>query len=310
MRLSLAFDAGLVRPATCVVFHPDIGFDLGGGDADIVTPHFPTFTAWSNTHNVTPDCPEKQWDMAVVCVTRSKAQTRDLIAQAAAHAQIVVVDGQKTDGIESHYKDLRKRLTVDGTLSKAHGRLFWFATTDLSDWRAPVVDIDGLRTRAGVFSADQIDPASAVLVDQLPDRMPGSVLDLGAGWGVLARAALDRGADTVDLVEADHIALTCAKAGLTTDQARFHWADARTWTGHYDWVVMNPPFHVGRTGDPGLGQAFITAAARCLKPRGTLWMVANAHLPYETTLNARFAAVERHSPNRSFKIFEAKRPKR
>ena len=58
-----------------------------------------------------------------------------------------------------------------------------------------------------------------------------------------------------------------------------------------DAVVMNPPFHTGRTAEPGLGQAFITAAARLLAPQGQLWMVANRHLPYETALGGQFAHV-------------------
>ena len=83
-----------------------------------------------------------------------------------------------------------------------------------------------------------------------------------------------------------------------------------TGTGVYDAVVMNPPFHTGREGDPELGRAFITAARRCLRPNGTVYMVANRHLPYETTLEQCFAKVLELPGNGRFKLFQASRPKR
>ncbi len=310
MRLNLAFDAGLARPGRAVVMHPPVEFDLNDTPAEIVHPNFINNTHWAKTHATVPQLPDGRWDMGIVCATRSKAQTRDLIAAVADRVSVIVVDGQKTDGIDSLYKDVRKRTAVHGTVTKAHGRIFWFDTADFSDWRAPVQTVAGFETRAGVFSADGIDAGTQCLLSAMPEVLNGRVLDLGAGWGVLAQAALDRGADQVDLVEADFVALSCAQSAITSPQASFIWADGTQHKGQYDWVVMNPPFHQGRKGTPSLGQAFIETAARCLTPRGTLWMVANAHLPYEATLDARFAAVERHSPNRSFKIFEAKRPKR
>ena len=44
---------------------------------------------------------------------------------------------------------------------------------------------------AGIFSADHIDPGSALLAEHLPKNLRGRVADLGAGWGFLSRAALE-----------------------------------------------------------------------------------------------------------------------
>ena len=77
-----------------------------------------------------------------------------------------------------------------------------------------------------------------------------------------------------------------------------------------DAVVMNPPFHRGKAGDPGLGQAFIQSAARNMKPTGKLWMVANRHLPYEETIASLFAKVIDLGGNQRFKLICAERPKR
>lgn len=99
---------------------------------------------------------------------------------------------------------------------------------------------------------------------------------------------------------------------MSDARAAFHWADALNWAapGPVDAVVMNPPFHIGRSSDPGLGRAFIRAAARMLSPRGQLFMVANRHLPYEGDLSATFADVREIGGDNRFKIVQAARPAR
>ena len=71
---------------------------------------------------------------------------------------------------------------------------------------------------------------------------------------------------------------------------------------------MNPPFHAGRRADPEIGRAFIAAAARMLKPAGTLWLVANRHLPYEISLKDRFRDVAEIAGTSKFKVLQAVRP--
>ncbi len=77
-----------------------------------------------------------------------------------------------------------------------------------------------------------------------------------------------------------------------------------------DCVVMNPPFHTGRQGEPQLGRAFIEAAANMLSPRGEVWMVANRHLPYETALQKHFRQSAEIGGDNRFKILHAELPRR
>jgi len=74
----------------------------------------------------------------------------------------------------------------------------------------------------------------------------------------------------------------------------------------YDAVVMNPPFHTARKGDPDVGVAMIEAARRFLKPGGRLFMVANSHLPYEAALKA-FAQVRELVRTNGFKVITARK---
>lgn len=261
---------------------------------------------------------EGQFAAAVVFLPRAKAQARALLADAAARVVPggpVIVDGQKTDGIDAVLKDLRARTTLSAPFAKAHGKVFRFpAGPGLEDWAArPTTVAGGHVTRPGVFSADGPDRGSVLLAAALPDDLKGHVVDLGAGWGFLAAAVLrSPKVKVLDLVEAEAEALDCARENVTDPRARFHWADAATFRPErlVDAVVCNPPFHATRQADPSLGAAFLRAAAAMLAPDGTLWLVANRQLPYEPVLAGLFRTVEPLDGDTVFKLYRCRMPVR
>jgi 16S rRNA (guanine1207-N2)-methyltransferase len=319
-RLSLALETGaLTLPSTgkIAVYRPQIGDDLSALPRDrvvVLTGFKPDHDHFAANYSVTPDAP---YATAIVCLPRSREAGRAVIAQAAAEVAPggwVAVDGQKTDGIDTALKDLRRRVDLSETLSKAHGKLASFiAGTDLSDWRAKPHQIDGFQTLPGVFSADGPDRGSLLLAAAVPWKLGGKIADLGAGWGFLAAEILKRpGVKKLDLVEAEADALACARINVTDPRATFHWADATTWRPEtlLDVILMNPPFHTGRTADPSLGVAFIRAARRMLAPSGELWLVANRHLPYDGVLAESFLEVSEVATDGGFRVIHAIKPRR
>ena len=79
----------------------------------------------------------------------------------------------------------------------------------------------------------------------------------------------------------------------------------------FDVIVSNPPFHdTGKAAQPEIGQRFLHVAADALAPNGALWLVANAHLPYENLLAERFSEVRVVTSARGYKVFEARGAKR
>ena len=322
-RLNLALDTGLVRlPATgrILVLGPGRDDDLSALPQDRIVavkgfrPDDDALTAQGIT--VVATVPEGPFAMALVCLPRARDAARGMIA--AASAQVadggsIIVDGQKTDGVDALYREVRDLVPgVSEALAKAHGKLFVFPAIPFPGWAAVPRDIgDGFTTLPGVFSAGGPDAGSALLAAALPAQLKGRGIDLGAGWGYLARAALGR-ADvaSLDLVEADHDALTCARANITDPRAAFHWADATTFkpSRPAHWIVCNPPFHAGREADPATGIAFLGAAARMLVPDGVLWLVANRHLPYDRPLSLLFREVHDLPGSAAFRLTRASRP--
>lgn len=285
--------------------------------ARILQPHFPDHRALAaRGFNVTAEAPEGDFAAALVVLPRAKSAARARIALAAArlsHGASLWIDGQKTDGVDSMLKEVRTLADVDEVHSKAHGKIFRVTVPEgdwlPADWPARPREVaPGFVTRPGVFSADGIDPGSALLARHLPERLPTRLVDLGAGWGWLSAQALSHpGVEVIHLVEADHDALTSARDNISDPRARFHWADARDFTlsEPVNGIIMNPPFHDGRDADPRLGAGFIATAARLLTGAGRLWMVANRHLPYETELAKHFAQVTEIGGDTRFKVIEA-----
>ena len=278
---------------------------------------------------------DAQFPLVLVLPPRQREEARALLARACAAAApggIVVATVANDEGAKSREADLRQLAGGSvSALSKHHCRTFWtqpgavFDTALLAQWRqldAPrriasdALPGGGFLSRPGGFAWDRVDAASAMLAAALPADLHGRVADFGAGWGYLSMQALARcpGIASLDLFEADVRALALARRNLADAPASgrnvpvgFHWHDVEQGVaGRFDAIVCNPPFHaLGRGERPDIGRAFITAAAAALKPRGSLWLVANRHLPYEDALGAGFAQVRIAAQAGGFKIVHA-----
>ncbi len=180
---------------------------------------------------------------------------------------------------------------------------------------ARFVDLDAPRDVAaigalsapGVFAWDRIDPGTTLLLETLPP-LTGNIADLGAGWGALSRAILARNpGTTIDAYEADAVSIACLRANLPGVAAHWHDVTKGLPSKGYDSIVSNLPFHDARGENRALAAAFATKAAEALKPGGAFYAVANAHLPYEKTLDTVFTRVERLAERGGYKAFRCSR---
>lgn len=273
-----------------------------------------------------------RYPLVLVLPPRQREEARALLARAvqlALPGGVVVAAMTNNEGAKSGEADLKQLAGLAGTLTKFHCRTFWTRPLGegadeamLRQWSALDAPrrIEGGRflSRPGVFAWNRIDPASALLVECLPNDIAGHGADLGAGWGFLSLSLLARNPaiTALDLYEAEARALALAKANLLDVGASaaldFHWHDVTAGLpNRHDFIVSNPPFHTQSRADrPDIGQRFITAAAAALKPGGRLWLVANRHLPYEQTLNDRFGDVRVAGERDGFKVIAAIKARR
>lgn len=266
------------------------------------------------------------YDAVLALVGRHRGQNELYIAEAIEQSRsgaTIVVGGGKDDGIASLRRRFEGLAPVDGHAPKHHGIAFWFRRPPDAAAVAAILRAenpgmlvgDRFHTAPGMFSHDRADPGSRLLAAHLPEGIGGDVADFGAGWGYLAATVAERfpAVKSIDLYEADYASLEAARANMAAlapdMKAGFHWHDllVEQVPRRYDCIVMNPPFHAGRAGDPGIGQGMIAAAAKALKPGGRLAMVANAHLPYEQALGAAFRDVRELVRDAGFKVLLARR---
>ncbi|KCZ93750.1 class I SAM-dependent methyltransferase [Hyphomonas johnsonii] len=267
--------------------------------------------------------------LTLILPPRQKDEARGLYARAmlaAPEGATVLACLPNTLGAKTAEKTLGEIAGETQSLSKNKCRAFWarkdsarFNKALAEAWVAadqpqPVADGE-MWSRPGLFSWDRVDAGSELLAESVPEDIKGAGADFGAGQGYLTKAVLAHcpRITHMDLYEAEHRAIACAEKTLEgIDNVAIHWADVTRdpQESRYDFILMNPPFHVGRADAAGLGQAFIQAAARALKPGGALYMVANRHLPYEATVKACFKQYEILEDSGGYKVIRADRPKR
>ena len=262
----------------------------------------PLADAWEKAGFQRMDEPTGKWPLVMLLPGKSReeafaafARAYDLLGEGGA----MVVAMANTAGAARFEKELSEVAGNIESVQKHKCRCF--RAVKSSSWNAAVLDewrelgkprrieSTGFTVEAGIFSADHIDPGSALLAEHLPRNLRGSCADLGAGWGFLADAVLRKNPSLkgVHLYEADFRALACARLNLAeaTVPLEFHWRDVTAGlAAKYENVVMNPPFHSGQATDLSLGFAFVRVAAEALRTGGRLFMVANRQLPYEPEL--------------------------
>lgn len=180
-----------------------------------------------------------------------------------------------------------------------------------TDYTVPGIELP-LINLPGLFSRERLDPGTRLLLEELPrENRAARVADFGCGNGVIAiGTALQNPTAEVWGVEDSAVAvesarLNCERCGVS-DRVRIrHGFSLEELPGSFDWIISNPPFHLGRrvSLDPTL--AMFSEAREKLNPGGRLFIVANSHLGYPAHLRRIFGNCRIVRENRKFHILEA-----
>ncbi len=168
-------------------------------------------------------------------------------------------------------------------------------------------------TADGVFSADRLDPGTAVLLRACdPPDDAARLLDLGCGYGVLATALAVRvpGA-VVDAVDVNDRALALCAANAerhgVADRLRPLLPEAADPDARYDEIWSNPPIRIGKEALHELLLAWLPR----LTPGGVARLVVSRNLGADSLqawLNGSGWRCERIASAKGFRVFAARRP--
>jgi len=278
------------------------------------------------------DAPAATYDAIVVHQQPSRALTELFLRQAAARLApggTMLLAGPVRKGVrvaakvlEDICEEVRREAVVQGAWVLSGRGVRPERGVDAPPPREEHADeIAGVAFRwlssPGVFSADAVDPASALLLEtiRLPHR--GRLLDLGCGAGVLGLWSALRMPDLdVTMVDSDVAAVHCADAGIRLNglaNARAILSDGiDALSGErFDVVVMNPPVHRAGRSDAGLAQQFVRQAAHGIGRKGRLWLVAAPTVPVRGVLDELFTEVAVAEDDGRFRVYDAiRRPSR
>ncbi|NMA62168.1 MAG: class I SAM-dependent methyltransferase [Firmicutes bacterium] len=131
-------------------------------------------------------------------------------------------------------------------------------------------------TDAGVFSRDEIDLGSKLLIESMPCEPGDTVLDLGCGYGPIGMVAATVVAPGgfVYLVDVNERAVELAQKNLNINgikNAKALVSDGLEAVANhqFDLVVSNPPIRAGKE----VFYSLLTDAYKALKPSGCLLVV-------------------------------------
>lgn len=300
-------------------FHPDISSGV------LCSQHFkPYHDGFLNReHKITSSIPDDgNFGSVWVLVPKNSIEARYLIAQGLRLLEgdgflFVAADNKAGGGrlkkwlLDFGFKDIQNE-------SRNKAKVCWAKKPEididvaLEQGREQFILNNKFLSQPGIFGWNKIDKGSEILTQHLPDKLSGKGADFGCGYGYLSDFLLQKydGIKKLYCADADIRAVNLCERNLSSyvTEKEFLWCDltiVQNELRNLDFVVMNPPFHDGKAQSVEIGQSFVRSAHESLRRNGKLYLVANAHLPYEVILEKTFFDFHKIIETNGFKVFEA-----
>lgn len=261
-------------------------------------------------------------DLIVYYWTKNKQEVQFQLMQLLANAQEeqeMLIIGENRCGVRSAEKMLAPFGDVAKIDSARRCGLYHFSLKkrphfSLADfWKTyqhPQLHELTVHSLPGVFSANELDVGTALLLSTLDSHIRGNVLDLGCGAGVIGSMIKKLNPKaTVTMTDIHAMALESARKTLSENQLEGKVFASDVFSdieGKFDLIISNPPFHDGIDTAYRAVKELITQAKWHLNQGGELRIVANAFLPYPDLLQQHFGKFDVLAQTGKFKVYSVK----
>ncbi len=186
-------------------------------------------------------------------------------------------------------------------------------------FKKQIVNINGISLTTsslpGVFGHKQLDPATKILLEQIPSDFAHKSMrtgyDFACGSGILG-AYLSTLYPCLSMTysDVDALALASTERTLYDNELKGDVAASDGFlksANNLDIIVTNPPFHNKLKNDYAITQTFIRDAHERLNRNGVMYLVANKFLPYQESLKEKFSHVEVPYADNKFIVYVARK---
>lgn len=251
---------------------------------------------------------------------KNKQENQMQLLQLLSHCeqdQQVLIVGENRAGVKSaetflqQYGDIGK---IDSArrCSLYHFQLKQIPSFDLASyWKSyPYSSSKGLTifSLPGVFSANELDQGTDLLLSSFEQPIQGKVLDIGCGAGIIG-AYLKQNNPNIELTMVDihQLALQSSQKTLAENQLAGEVLASDVFSElsqrKFNLIVSNPPFHDGIDTAYDAVNQLISQAKLHLHKGGELRIVANHHLPYPDLLDQHFGSHKVLVKSNKFKVY-------
>ena len=282
--------------------------------------------------SVLPDYAEA-FDVVTIDLPKGRKLARRMLCEAFSALVIggkLYLSGANREGIQAVIKDMEalfgsatilaykkgNRLAVSEKVTTKPGTAKWAEQAGISPgtWYEFMIETPygpiNLSSLPGVFSYDRLDEGTRLLLPHITISPEDRVLDLGCGYGILGICAAIGGAQTVEMVDVNLLAVAAAMENLEKHDLK----NAKSYPddvlgsrpeSSLDKIISNPPFHAGRQVDYQMAHALIAQSFRALKPGGSITLVANRFIRYDHEMERFFSNVNCIFENPRYHILRA-----
>ena len=269
---------------------------------------------------------DAQYDALLVFVPKAKEELKFTLAALTPLLEKggdIFLVGEKKGGVASAAKQLASLGEDASKIDAAKHSQLWHVTLEqavkpfvLSDWfedyTIKIAETDLiLSCLPGVFSYGRLDEGTALLLEHLPKKLRGRVLDFACGNGVIGLVAKQRWPEIeLEQVDVSWLALECARRGAqlngleTKVYASDGWSEVQ---GRVNAVLTNPPFHEGVKTAYDTTENFIAQSPQKLSKSAPVFLVANNFLRYPALIEKSLGSCKVVAENARFRVYSAYR---